>query len=90
MCGISGWFQINAKIPIQYSTLAIDSMMATIAHRGPDDRGSMACDAAPPGMTRLSIIDVDGGHQPIASDAEDCCIVFNGYSYNVMHLRTEQ
>jgi asparagine synthase (glutamine-hydrolysing) len=89
MCGISGWFQINSKIATKDSTSSIESMTAAIAHRGPDDRGAVVFNDATLGMTRLSIIDLMGGHQPIANENEDCCIVFNGEIYNFLDLRTE-
>ena len=41
------------------------------------------------GMTRLSIIDLAGGHQPMANETEDCWIVFNGEIYNFLDLRKE-
>jgi asparagine synthase (glutamine-hydrolysing) len=89
MCGISGWFHINATIGTQDSTLAMESMTATIAHRGPDDCGVAVFDDAALGMTRLSIIDLVGGHQPMANETEDCWIVFNGEIYNFLDLRGE-
>jgi asparagine synthase (glutamine-hydrolysing) len=89
MCGISGWFQINSKVAIQDSALGIESMTTTIAHRGPDDRGVVVFDDAALGMTRLSIIDLAGGHQPMANNTEDCWIVFNGEIYNFNELREE-
>jgi asparagine synthase (glutamine-hydrolysing) len=64
-------------------------MTTTIAHRGPDDRGVVVFDDAALGMTRLSIIDLAGGHQPMANQTEDCWIVFNGEIYNFLDLRIE-
>jgi asparagine synthase (glutamine-hydrolysing) len=85
MCGISGWFQTNSKA----AAMGIESMTMTIAHRGPDDRGAEVFDNAALGMTRLSIIDLAGGHQPMANETEDCWIVFNGEIYNFLELRKE-
>jgi asparagine synthase (glutamine-hydrolysing) len=67
----------------------VKAMSTTIAHRGPDDWGAAYFDDAATAMTRLSIIDVAGGHQPIANDREDCWIVFNGEIYNFLDLRKE-
>jgi asparagine synthase (glutamine-hydrolysing) len=64
-------------------------MSATIEHRGPDDWGSAQFKDAAIAMTRLSIIDLEGGHQPMANDQKDCSIVFNGEIYNFLDLRKE-
>ena len=89
MCGICGWIQLNGKTDIQHSTLIFEPMSAAINHRGPDDHGAVVFDDAVLGMTRLSIIDLAGGQQPIANENEDCWIVFNGEIYNFMELRAE-
>jgi len=57
-------------------------MLARIRHRGPDDTGSLAFDQAWLGHQRLSIIDVMGGHQPLADVDESAWIVGNGEIYN--------
>jgi asparagine synthase (glutamine-hydrolysing) len=89
MCGICGWIQLQSKSDIQASTLVFEPMNATLAHRGPDDRGAVVFDDAVLGMVRLSIIDLEGGHQPIANEAENCWIVFNGEIYNFVELREQ-
>lgn len=89
MCGICGWMQLQSKADIQTSTFVFEAMNAAIAHRGPDDRGAVVFDDAVLGMARLSIIDIDGGQQPIANESEDCWIVFNGEIYNFKELREE-
>jgi asparagine synthase (glutamine-hydrolysing) len=87
MCGICGWIQLNGKTDIQTSTALFEPMNAVLTHRGPDDHGAVVFDDAVLGMSRLSIIDIDGGQQPIANEAEDCWIVFNGEIYNFEELR---
>jgi asparagine synthase (glutamine-hydrolysing) len=67
----------------------VEAMSRTIEHRGPDDCGAAYFDDGATAMTRLSIIDVAGGHQPITNDREDCWIVFNGEIYNFLELRKE-
>lgn len=67
----------------------LGAMSATIEHRGPDDWGAAHFNDAAIAMTRLSIIDLAGGHQPIANDQKDCWIVFNGEIYNFLDLRKE-
>jgi asparagine synthase (glutamine-hydrolysing) len=64
-------------------------MCAVIAHRGPDDQGVMVSGPAAIGMRRLSIIDLAGGHQPMAGCDPALSIVFNGEIYNFRELKTE-
>jgi asparagine synthase (glutamine-hydrolysing) len=64
-------------------------MCAEIEHRGPDDQGYYLDGPLGLGMRRLSIIDLAGGHQPIASESETRRIVFNGEIYNYRSLRDE-
>ena len=64
-------------------------MSLAIEHRGPDDWGKAEFEHAAIAMTRLSIIDLNSGHQPMANDREDCWIVFNGEIYNFQELRKE-
>jgi asparagine synthase (glutamine-hydrolysing) len=85
MCGIVGVFGEKDRAFI-HSRLA--RMVDVIHHRGPDDRGMWATDRAGFGMTRLSIIDLAGGKQPIWSH-ENLGIVFNGEIYNYRELRAE-
>ena len=58
-----------------------------IVHRGPDDSGALADGELLLGMRRLSIIDVSGGHQPIASEDGQVVVVCNGEIYNFRELR---
>ena len=64
-------------------------MCAAITHRGPDDEGVLLLDGVGLGSKRLSIIDLEGGHQPIANEDETLWIVFNGEIYNHPELRQE-
>ena len=64
-------------------------MVATLRHRGPDDRGAFCDRSAALGAARLSIIDVAGGHQPIAVDEGAITVVQNGEIYNYVELRDE-
>ena len=67
----------------------LDRMCRRIAHRGPDDQGTMVEGAAALGMRRLSIIDLAGGHQPMSGCDPRVSIVFNGEIYNYRELRRE-
>jgi asparagine synthase (glutamine-hydrolysing) len=64
-------------------------MNSRIAHRGPDDEGIEILGEAGLGARRLSIIDVDSGHQPILNEDGSACITFNGEIYNYAQLRDE-
>ena len=64
-------------------------MAAAIVHRGPDDAGSLERDTVSLGHRRLSIIDREGGHQPIANEDETVWLVYNGEVYNYRELRAD-
>ncbi|HMJ87694.1 MAG TPA: hypothetical protein VK504_31180, partial [Vicinamibacterales bacterium] len=86
MCGIAGFVSLSGGRP---DPARLDRMMATLRHRGPDDRGTF-CDASTAlGAARLSIIDVAGGHQPITVDGGAITVVQNGEIYNYVELRDE-
>jgi len=88
MCGICGWIRLDS-VNASGADAGLAAMNATIEHRGPDDQGAVKFDDAAIAMTRLSIIDVGGGHQPMTNDRQDCWIVFNGEIYNFLDLRKE-
>ena len=60
-----------------------------MVHRGPDDEGHFVGEGVALGMRRLSIIDLAGGHQPIANEDETVWVVCNGEIYNYKELRVE-
>jgi asparagine synthase (glutamine-hydrolysing) len=64
-------------------------MCAAMAHRGPDDEGLVTNDQVALGMRRLSIIDIDGGHQPMANEDSNIWVVQNGEIYNHLELRQQ-
>ena len=64
-------------------------MCAAIRHRGPDDEGFHLDGGCAIGMRRLSIIDLNTGHQPISNEDESVWIVFNGEIYNYSELRLD-
>ena len=64
-------------------------MAATMVHRGPDDEGYHRAPGVGLAMRRLSIIDVEGGHQPIANEDGSVIAVLNGELYNFEELRAE-
>ena len=67
----------------------ITRMMDRIAHRGPDDAEFYADDDISLGFRRLSIIDLDGGRQPIFNEDGSKVLVFNGEIYNFLELKKE-
>jgi len=69
--------------------LDVRSLLGLLHHRGPDDRGFVADGNVQLGFTRLAIIDVAGGHQPMWDVDGTHCIVFNGEIYNYLGLRNE-
>jgi len=64
-------------------------MASSIAHRGPDDEGFFVSGPIGLGFRRLSIIDLAGGHQPMADADKSVWVIFNGEIYNFKELRLE-
>ncbi len=87
MCGIAG--VVDAEGLADGDRAAIDAMLDTLRHRGPDDRGAQAFSHAVLGHTRLSIIDLAGGHQPMSNEDGSVWIAYNGEVYNFRELRAE-
>jgi asparagine synthase (glutamine-hydrolysing) len=85
MCGIAGF--IDGAYGRETAAALIDCMCQEIRHRGPDDQGTWVDDGVALGMRRLSIIDLAGGHQPIANEDGSVLVVFNGEIYNYRELR---
>ena len=84
MCGIAGFaFNDNHRIPDQSDLIA---MAETLHHRGPDDQGVFATAGCGLAMSRLAIIDVADGQQPIRSEDDSIVAVFNGEIYNYREL----
>lgn len=86
MCGIAGFVSLTGS---GADAGRLDRMVATLRHRGPDDRGLFTDGAAALGAARLSVIDVAGGHQPISIDDGAITVVQNGEIYNFLELRGE-
>lgn len=88
MCGITGIFhpkneRQTVKTPI------LEKMIDSLHHRGPDENGLFVKDNIGLGQSRLSIIDLSTGKQPIFNEKRDICIVFNGEIYNYVELRED-
>jgi len=87
MCGICGQFNYERQAPV--SRRDIEKMARSMVHRGPDDEGYYVSGALGLGFRRLSIIDIEGGHQPMSDQDETIRVVFNGEIYNFPELRRE-
>ncbi|MBY0546074.1 MAG: asparagine synthase (glutamine-hydrolyzing) [Candidatus Obscuribacterales bacterium] len=87
MCGIAGFFN-SERYPGEHETIVRD-MLSTILFRGPDEIGYYINDTVGFGTTRLSIIDLSTGSQPICDETERYWIAYNGEVYNYVELRRE-
>jgi asparagine synthase (glutamine-hydrolysing) len=91
MCGIAGyWFPEN-RTPRYNEPSVIQRMLDTLTHRGPDDRGVKRFEShgVALGHTRLSIIGLDHGHQPIISTNGEVAATVNGEFYGYKQIRTK-
>ncbi len=86
MCGICGIMHFNGEEP---SDLQLKRMTDILQHRGPDDQGFFHEHQIGLGFRRLSIIDLQEGHQPLGNEDGSLQIIFNGEVYNYKHLRNE-
>lgn len=91
MCGIAGWLSYSQKMELQRDTL--QHMTDTMALRGPDAGGLWIDGPVGLGHRRLSIIDLEGGRQPMTAMhgglREVAAITYSGEVYNFRELRTE-
>jgi asparagine synthase (glutamine-hydrolysing) len=85
LCGIVG-FTHKHSVP---DPDRIQSAVATLIHRGPDQQGVFESSMCSLGGARLKILDLGSGDQPIFSDDANVVIVFNGEIYNHLELRSE-
>lgn len=86
MCGIVGILDLDQG-PVDVAEL--QRMNSVIRHRGPDDHGYYVGAGVGLGMSRLSIIDLASGQQPIGNEEGSVWVVFNGEIYNFERLRDE-
>ena len=87
MCGITGIYHLATPKPVDPARIAW--MCAAMAHRGPDGQGVWTAPGVGLGHLRLSIIDLAGSPQPMASSDGRAMLVFNGEIYNYRELREE-
>ncbi|MHB1241337.1 MAG: asparagine synthase (glutamine-hydrolyzing) [Gammaproteobacteria bacterium] len=84
MCGIAGIVGGS-----RCGRDGVGRMLDALRHRGPDDEGLHLAEGVALGQRRLSIIDLEGGHQPIANEDQTLRLVCNGEIYNYRELRKE-
>ncbi len=87
MCGLAGFFNINS--PPQSDLRCLEQMIWQLRHRGPDGFGFFQDKRAGLAHARLSIIDLEGGWQPIHNEDKTLWIVFNGEIFNYPELRQQ-
>jgi len=89
MCGITGWIDWETDLTEQRSIL--EKMTETLVNRGPDASGIWMSPQAAFGHRRLSVVDLEGGKQPMIRQLGDCTyvITYNGELYNTPEIRRE-
>jgi asparagine synthase (glutamine-hydrolysing) len=87
MCGITGIFDLEGRRDIGRGLL--ETMNRSQAHRGPDGEGYHLEPGVGLGHRRLSIIDIEGGHQPLFNEDGSVAVTYNGEIYNFEEIRKE-
>jgi asparagine synthase (glutamine-hydrolysing) len=82
MCGIAGFVGLDDEVLLR-------RMIEVLHHRGPDDTGFFTDKGAGLCNARLSIIDIEGGHQPLSNENGTVHVTYNGEIYNYRQLRQE-
>lgn len=85
MCGIAG--QYSPDLKTVFSVADVEAMLAPMQHRGPDGQGVYVDQSIMLGHLRLSIVDIEGGHQPMQSVNKTALVTFNGEIYNAAEIR---
>ena len=89
MCGFIGCVHEKPQVYQEAEKQLFQNMNNIITHRGPDDDGYYMDDHVQFGFRRLSVIDIESGHQPLTYENERYWIIFNGEIYNYVELREE-
>lgn len=86
MCGVAGIYNLTAP---GHGPGAVQAMLATLTHRGPDDSGIRSDEGVILGHTRLSIIGLATGRQPLSNASGDVWVSANGEIFNYIELRDD-
>ncbi|MCP5054564.1 MAG: asparagine synthetase B, partial [bacterium] len=89
MCGITGIYNPEGLPQIFSDRDLFKRITTTLSHRGPDESGVLYSDTAHLGHTRLSIVDIETGQQPMYSKPYRIAVTFNGEIFNYPELREE-
>ena len=84
MCGFAGYAGMK-----EYDASVIRKMTDKIRHRGPDSQDAFVEGGVGLGFVRLSIIDLEGGSQPMFNEDKNLVLIFNGELYNYQGIREE-
>lgn len=87
VCGICGYFNINDE-GVKHPHI-VEQMLHTLNHRGPDEFGITIKDNVALGFTRLSIVDIQGGQQPLRNEDGTITLICNGEIFNYLELREQ-
>ncbi len=87
MCGIAGYFNLQAQP--EASLRLLEQMIWPLRHRGPDGFGFFQDERIGLAHARLSIIDLEGGWQPICNEDKTLWVIFNGEIFNYIELREQ-
>ncbi len=85
MCGILGYSHISGRLPPE----VLNRGLNCLSHRGPDHQGQFVSRHISLGVTRLRILDLAEGDQPLFSPDKNVVVIFNGEIFNHQHLRAE-
>jgi asparagine synthase (glutamine-hydrolysing) len=89
MCGICGFIDLKQRKRNTGDRGIVENMTRTLRHRGPDEWGCFIQGPAALGISRLSIIDLEGGMQPIFNEDRTIVLVCNGEIFNYIELRRD-
>ena len=88
MCGIAGQIDFDGFVNVEKTRKNLSNLLAQLYHhRGPDDMGSYVDSWVSLGNTRLSIVGITNGRQPIFNGRKDVVGVINGEIYNAFDIR---
>ena len=84
MCGITGILNYSNH---SVDRVTLDKMIVNLKHRGPDEKGYYIDKYMSMAQSRLSIIDISGGKQPISNEDDSIRVIFNGEIFNYIEIR---